>query len=137
MRGDANRSRVLYVPFFIFVFLLVSVSSFAQPRTVNVVVNFKVEDGNYDRSYLVQENTTTGEKQTIPGQGKFSLTLKFNADYILSFVKPGYITKKIELNTSAPEDRIAQGFYPIGMTVILIKQYEGVNIVVFNQPVSK
>ncbi|MEO5571200.1 MAG: hypothetical protein ABIT08_11345 [Bacteroidia bacterium] len=117
--------------------LLCSFKSFAQQRNVNVLINFKIEEGNFDKSYVVMENTSTGEKQTIPGQSKYSLTLKFNSDYILSFNKPGFITKKIELNTSAPADRIEQGFYPIEMNVILIKQYDGVNIVVFNQPVGK
>ena len=129
--------RLIKTTSLLFFFILPAKSSFSQPRTINIMIDFKIDDGNFDKAYLIMENTTTGEKQTIPGQAKFNLNLKFNNDYILAFNKPGYIIKKIELNTTAPADRIEQGFYPIGMTVILIKQYEGVNIVVFNQPVSK
>jgi hypothetical protein len=137
MKRHGSSAKISAVLFFLLFYFFCRNAAFAQSRTINVMANFKVEDGNFDKSYMVMENVTTGEKKTLPGQSKFSLNLKVNNDYILSFNKPGYITKKIELNTSAPADRIEQGFYPIEMIVILIKQYEGVNIVVFNQPVAK
>lgn len=138
MKAKSSTRKVFAVLIFLCFSFLFGDFSIAQTKTINVSVNFKVDEGNYDKSYLVMENVTTGEKQTIGGQSKFSINLKFNNNYILSFNKPGYITKKIELDMSAPEARIEQGgFYPIQMTVILIKQYEGVNVVVFNQPVSK
>ncbi len=137
MRVQSSRVKFFFIPFCLLFSLLIPRYSYAQPRTVNVQINFKVEDGNFDKAYVVMENLTTGEKQTLPGQSKYAVNLKLNNDYILSFTKPGYITKKIQLNTAAPADRIDQGFYPIPMMVILIKQYDGVNIVVFNQPVAK
>lgn len=113
-------------------------ASFAQsPRTLLVKTNFKIDEGNLDGSYMVMENVTTAEKQTLKGISNFNIYIKFNCTYILSFSKPGYITKKIELNTSAPAERIEQGFYPVEFNVYLFKQIEGVNIVVFNQPVGK
>ena len=137
MKGHSSPVKLPVVLFFLFFYFFWIPAAFAQSRTINVMVNFKIEDGNFDKSYVVMENVTTGEKQTLGGQSKYSLNLKTSNEYILAFNKPGYITKKIELNTSAPADRIEQGFYPIEMIVILIKQYEGVNIVVFNQPVAK
>ena len=44
---------------------------------------------------------------------------------------------KIAFNTKVPDLRQAQGFYPFNFEVVLFPQYEGVNIVVFNQPVGK
>jgi hypothetical protein len=137
MKLQYSVAKFFFISFSVLFYLIHSESAFAQVRTVKVVANFVVEDGNLDKSFLVMENVTTGEKQTLPGQPKFTLNLKTNSNYILSFNKPGYITKKIEFNTSAPADRIEQGLYDIPMKVILIKQYEGVNIVVFNQPVAK
>lgn len=102
-----------------------------------VTANFKIEEGTLDGSYLVLENLTTETSQTIKGTGKFNLNLPYNNEFLLSFNKPGYITKKIQIDTRAPEDRIQQGFYPVNFDVILFKQYEGVNIVVFNQPVAR
>ncbi|HKR03238.1 MAG TPA: hypothetical protein VJY62_01275, partial [Bacteroidia bacterium] len=137
MRRQGLSGKIFFIPIFFFFYFFFPCISYAQPRSINVQVNFKVEEGNYEKSYMIMENVTTGEKQTLPGQSKYSVNLKVNNNYILSFNKPGYITKKIELNTSAPADRIDQGFYPVPMIVILIKQYDGVNIVVFNQPVAK
>lgn len=76
--------------------------------------------------------------ETLPGQSSYTLHLEIGADYILSFNKPGYINKKININTRVDdEERVEQGFESYPFTVVLIKQYEGVNIVVFNQPVAK
>lgn len=120
-------------------YVLFSVSGlYAQRQSaLPVTANFKIEEGSLDGSYLVLENLTTETSQTIKGTAKFSLNLPYNNEFLLSFNKPGYITKKIQIDTRAPEDRIQQGFYPVNFDVILFKQYEGVNIVVFNQPVAR
>ncbi len=118
--------------------LLVSFSlqSLAQQK-LKTPIKLNIEDGNFAETSVVVKNSTTGETNTVPGAAKFDLDLKVNCDYVISFSKPGYITKKIQLNTSAPADRISQGFYPFNFEVNLFKQYDGVNIVVFNQPVGK
>lgn len=102
-----------------------------------VTANFKIEEGSLDGSYLVLENLTTATSQTIKGIARFNLNLPYNNEFLLSFNKPGYITKKIQIDTRAPEERIQQGFYTVNFDVILFKQYEGINIVVFNQPVAR
>ena len=100
-------------------------------------VKLKIEDGDFEGVSVVIKNTTTGETNSVPGTSKFDLDLKLNCDYVISFSKPGYITKKIALNTNAPGERASQGFYPFNFEVNLFKQYDGVNIVIFNQPVGK
>ncbi|HMT27977.1 MAG TPA: hypothetical protein PKD91_01730 [Bacteroidia bacterium] len=122
----------IIVPFF----LMICSLSIAQQK-LKTPIKLKIEDGDFDGVSVVVKNTTTGETTTVPGTAKFDLDLKINSDYVLSFSKPGYITKKIALNTSAPADRVSQGFYPFNFEVNLFKQYDGVNIVVFNQPVGK
>jgi hypothetical protein len=118
---------------------MLSVTSLNAQRqaALPVTANFKIEEGSLEGSYLVLENLTTGTSQTLKGTGKFNLNLPYHNEFLLSFNKPGYITKKIQIDTRAPEDRIQQGFYPVNFDVILFKQYEGVNIVVFNQPVAR
>ncbi len=118
---------------------LFSISNLQAQRqaALPVTANFKIDDGSLDGSYLVLENLTTETSQTIKGTAKFNLNLPYNFEFLLSFHKPGYITKKIQIDTRAPENRIQQGFYPVNFDVILFKQYEGVNIVVFNQPVAR
>lgn len=131
------KSNILSMRYVLLLLMLSPLLAVSQPRTVNVSSSFIIDEGDYSKSYLVLENVSTGEKQTIPGQAKFSINLKFNCQYIMSYTKPDYVTKKIEINTNAPADRIEQGFEKIEMKVFLFKQYEGMNIVVYNQPVAK
>jgi len=86
---------------------------------------------------VVVTNNTTGETNSVAGAPKLDLSLKINSDYVISFTKSGYITKRIAVNTTAPPDRISQGFYAFNFEVNLFPQYDGVNIVIFNQPVGK
>jgi hypothetical protein len=135
-----NRSVSLTTAKFIFL-LCLSIGTaplLAQyQNTLQVNVNFKILQGTHDNSYLVIENLTTGLSQTIKGTTRFNLQLPFHSEFILSFHKPGYVTKRIQIDTRVPQDRLKQGFYPIHFDVYLFRQYEGVNIVVFNQPVAK
>lgn len=118
-------------------FLLVLTLPAAAQQKLKTPVKLKIEDGDFEGVSVVIKNTTTGETNSVPGTSKFDLDLKLNCDYVISFSKPGYITKKIALNTNSPGDRAAQGFYPFNFEVNLFKQYDGVNIVIFNQPVGK
>ncbi len=114
--------------------LFVPNTVFAQ--SFSVPIKFKIEDGDFDGArILVQRNGVTS--QTIPGTDRLTLELAFNASYLISFTKPGYITKRISINTAVPADRLEQGFEPYAYGVNLFKQYEGVNTVIFNQPVAK
>lgn len=130
--GDAYfKSFAIIVPLILF-----SISLQAQSG-IQVPVKFKIEDGDFTESSVVIRNVTSGESNTISGTSRLDILLKPNCDYILSFQKPGYITKRIAFNTTAPADRISQGFYPFPFEVNLFQQYDGINIVVFNQPVGK
>lgn len=122
------------------ILILISTCSFLaaqQQSSLQVTANFKIEDGTLEGSYLVLENLITSTSQTIKGSSRINLNLPYNSEFLLSFHKPGYITKKIQIDTRAPEERIKQGFYPVNFDVILFRQYDGVNIVVFNQPVAR
>jgi len=122
----------IIVPFF----LIFTLQAVAQQK-LKTPIKMKIEDGDFDAVSVVVKNNTTGETNTVPGAAKFDLELKINNEYVISFMKPGYITKRIALNINAPADRVSQGFYPFNFEVNLFKQYDGVNIVVFNQPVGK
>lgn len=123
----------IIMPFFMVCF---STTAFAQQK-LKAPVKLKIEDGDFEGVTVVIKNSTTGESNSLPGTSKFDLELKLNCEYVISFNKPGYITKKIALNTNSPGDRAGQGFYPFNFEVNLFKQYDGVNIVIFNQPVGK
>src|SRR5688572_27690226 len=65
-------------------------------------IRLKIEKGKTDDVSVVLKNLTTGETNSVNGQAQFSLSLKLNCDYIISFNKPGYVTKKIQVNTNIP-----------------------------------
>ena len=56
--------------------------------------------------------------------------------HLLEFEKDGFVSKKLSFDTHAPAEAIANGFTPFEFAVSMFKQYEGVNTVVFNQPVG-
>ena len=105
------------------------------PQSLLVPVLFTIENGNYDFSYVVVKKngvalfTKTGEKN-------MKLKLEYGNEYLLSFGKEGYITKQILFNTSLPEGIDTTALEPYKIGVRIFKQYEGVNIVIYNQPVG-
>jgi len=120
-------------------FTFSSIISEAQTKkTITINAKFKIDGGgSLSDAYMVLQRDGQ-DIETLPGQSSYTLNLEIGADYILSFNKPGYINKKININTRVDdEERVEQGFESYPFTVVLIKQYEGVNIVVFNQPVAK
>ena len=121
---------------FLFVSLFFSKANAATPpKSLLVPVVFTIENGNYDLSYVVVKKngvalfTKTGEKN-------MKLKLEYGNEYLLCFGKEGYITKQILFNTSLPEGIDTTALEPYKIGVRIFKQYEGVNIVIYNQPVG-
>lgn len=110
-------------------------TALAQGRfTINGRV--KVDGGSLDGCRMVVY--LEGEKHRVVSSNlnRFSLDLELNKNYVLSFEKDGFVTKKLMFNTTAPGTAGQSGFSPFDFVVSLFKQYEGVNMVVFNQPVG-
>ncbi len=123
-------------PLLLFISWICCVTTVKGQQHLLLPVDFMIENGNF-------ENTTVAVKKdgatlfTVPGKSFMKVKLQFNNDYILSFSKPGYITKSITVNTIVPPERLDQTFEPYKIGVKLFRQYEGVNIVVYNQPVAR
>ncbi len=100
-----------------------------------VPIDFEVINGDFTNAvvYMRRDGETVA---TFKGAHAMRVRLDYNTEYRLDFTKPGYITKSIRINTGTPEDRRKIGFDPYKIGVRLFKQYEGVNIVVYNQPVA-
>lgn len=96
----------------------------------------KVEGGGTDGGQVVVYRNGEKHRTLSSNLSKFSLELEVGQDFVLSFEKDGYVTKKISFNTRAPAAAAANGFTPFDFAVSLFKQYDGVNTVVFNQPVG-
>nr|MCU0320498.1 carboxypeptidase-like regulatory domain-containing protein [Flavobacteriales bacterium] len=107
----------------------------AQPRfTVNG--RMKVEAGDLSGARVVVYKNGVKERTITQSVGKFTLDLDLQQNYILSFEKDGFVSKKIAFNTKVPADAVANSFVPFDFAVSIFKQYDDVNLVVFNQPVG-
>ncbi|MEO8590534.1 MAG: hypothetical protein ABI432_14250 [Flavobacteriales bacterium] len=96
----------------------------------------KIEGGDLSGARAVVYKDGQKERTITTGLSKFSLDLALNANYVISFEKDGFVAKKLSFNTRVPAEAVANGFTPFDFAVSLFKQYDDINIVVFNQPVG-
>lgn len=96
----------------------------------------KIEGGDLSNTRAVVYKNGVKERTISANLSKLSLDLDIGNNYVISFEKDGYVAKKISFNTNAPAEAAANGFTPFDFAVSLFKQYDDVNIVVFNQPVG-
>ena len=98
--------------------------------------------------YMVNGGTVTSAKIAIEKNGvqvkvleidksKFEFPLEYDCDYVFSFIKEGYVTKKVQVSTKVPKEKQTLEFEPFKFDVEIFKQYKGVNTVSYNQPVGK
>lgn len=119
--------------------MLLSVEAIGQSAPgsarLSVPIDFEVVNGDFKNAmvYMRKGDVTVA---TFKGASSMRIRMEYNAEYRLDFTKPGYITKSIKVDTHVSEDRRKIGFDPYKIGVRLFKQYEGVNIVVYNQPVA-
>ncbi len=120
----------------IFLLVLMITSTIQAQNYLEVPIKVDIENGNMDEVMIkVIKNSKTVFSQS--SNSKVKLKLNFNCVYTIVFSKPGYISKSVEFNTKATKEHIADGFDPYKIGVKLFKQYDGVNITVYNQPVGK
>jgi len=105
-------------------------------RKFTLTGRVKVEAGGLENTRMVIYKNGEKERTVNAGLSKFTVDLDFNASYVLSFEKDGFVTKKLVFETKAPAEAVANGFAPFEFAVSLFKQYDDVNIVMFNQPVG-
>lgn len=121
---------------FILLFLSAYHSKAQSSLFLEVPVKMDIEKGGYD-DVIVKVQKDGKDAFTQSGSGKMRFKLDFNKKYTLIFTKPGYVTKKIEINTAAPADRIQKGFEPYKIGIKLFQQGDKENVVVYNQAVAK
>lgn len=108
---------------------------FGQQSYLEVPVRLELEKG--DISEVVVKVKKDGKDAfTQSGASKMRFKLNYGMKYTLVFTKPGYITKTIEFNTTAPSARIERGFEPYRIGVKLFLQNDD-NQVIYNQPVAQ
>lgn len=109
----------------------------AQEALVGVSVRFDVNKGKHSESKIVITKDGALFKTIDPGKSKFSEELAFGHHYMMTFEKPGYITKRIAISTKGVPKDVQEDELDFDFAVEIFKQYEGINTVVFNQPVAR
>ncbi len=127
--------KVILLLSFIFI-----VSSLCAKNKFIIKVNADAFKGSADGIRI--EIYCNSQKQTslkVSKSGKCDVQLLFNKDYRLAFVKNGYVTKYVDINTDVPEDILDYDnhFPPEKLNIILLPSRENVDISVFKQPVEK
>ena len=97
---------------------------------------FKVDGGSNSGAKIIVEKDGKRVKQ-IEGDSRFKIGLDFQAIYVISFEKEGFVTKRLRFDTHVPNERIEYGFEPFPFTVEIFEQYDDINMVIFNQPVGR
>jgi flagellar biosynthesis GTPase FlhF len=120
------------------IMLLLALATAATYGQGKFTVNgrLKIEGGDLASTRVVVYRNGVKERSISANLNKFSLVLELNANYVLSFEKDGFVSKKLQFDTRLPAGTIARDYTPFEFAVSLFKQYDDVNIVVFNQPVG-
>lgn len=96
----------------------------------------KVDGGDLSGARLVVYRNGVKEKVLSTNLNRFSLELSLQSNYVLSFEKEGFVSKKLQFDTRLPAGVEAKEYAPFEFAVSLFKQYDDMNLVVFDQPVG-
>ena len=85
----------------------------------------------------IKRNGTVWKTITVGKDGKIDAQLPPEAIYLIEIAKPGYVTKRIGVNTKniPPED--AKYGFDVPFDVSIFKKVEGLDVSVLNQPIAK
>src|ERR1022692_4705693 len=86
---------------------------FAQTDPLRVKYNFIVDDGDKLGSKVDIERDGTLWKQRDGTDAKNSIDMEFQHEYVLTFSKSGFITKKIAVSTVVPKKKLDEAFDPL------------------------
>jgi hypothetical protein len=115
--------------------LLVITSNAQEP--FKIYGKYMVNGGSVLGAKIAIEKNGVQVKVLEQDKSKFEFPLEYDCDYIFSFIKEGYVTKKVQVSTRVPKEKQTLEFESFKFDVEIFKQYPGVNTVIYNQPVGK
>ncbi len=140
--GVLSRARISALLFCLSIASILPFAAFCQSQNWTIEVKGLVEEG--DKKLVgaiisVYADNTLVTSQTTPNGG-FDFNLNGNMNYMLTFTKPGYITKRISFSTkNVPADRAKAGFSPYSdIEVDIFPEVPGTDIdQILMQPIGK
>ncbi|MCB0755029.1 MAG: hypothetical protein KDB98_05510, partial [Flavobacteriales bacterium] len=88
-----------------------------------------------ETNLTLYKNGSVDKSFTTSSNGKFEFLFEPNATYILDVSKPGYVTKKIEFNTTVPVEMSM--VWEFDFIVELFQDQSGLDKAIFLNPVAK
>lgn len=116
--------------------LVITCASFVEAKQEFVKVKgfFEVIDGGYDDAYVLIRSEYGGVKNgSLKSNGQFLLKLQMNHKYVIEFNKPGYVQKKVKIDTHVPS---TYKTVHVNFDVKLFPQQSDSDMFVYNQPVG-
>lgn len=89
-------------------------------------------------SVNLYKGTTLVATSPTTSNGKFKIRVDHDGDYVLQITKPGYITKRIAINTfNVPDQRTSAPFAEFDVEIDLFKLFPGLDYSVLNNPIAR
>ena len=119
-------------------FLLFFTSAiFSQDKAIySIKFKLQIKDGDMKNSLITITKNGAPFKTIDPSGGKYNIDLFFNAEYLFTCTKMGYITKSLIIDTHVPNGREGGDFAKNYPSVELEKQPEAQEIT-YTQPVGR
>ncbi|MDR0982773.1 MAG: hypothetical protein LBM07_05975 [Culturomica sp.] len=114
-------------------------AGFARSQALAINGTVSVDNASVEGSILsITRNDEPFREITLDRRGRFELKFPFDAEYVLTFKKTGYISKIVNINTEAPEEIIESNpdFKPIKLIIHLLPTVENIDLSIFEQPVA-
>ena len=84
------------------------------------------------------KNGVFDKKTRSAANGKFSLVLQPNNDYLIDIAKGGYVSKLISVSTKGvPEDKVGKGFPAFPIEIGIFKEMQELNTEILKEPIGK
>jgi hypothetical protein len=116
-------------------FAIVTATSQEAPK-FTVKLKFSVQQGGLENSLITITKNGAPYRVIDPNKGKYFVDLDLGAEFLLTFTKPGHITKSIVVDTHVPSGREKEDFGKFVAEVGIAVQPEN-QIVTYSQPVGR
>ena len=125
----------IITPVLVFFVCCASIAHAQEVTKFDILVKFNISDGDFKNSTIVITKGGAPFRVINPNKEKHNVELPFNAEYLFTFIKMGYITKSVIVDTHIPPDREKEPFAKFSMEVRILPQPED-QIITYTQPVG-
>ncbi|MFN5493262.1 MAG: hypothetical protein ACK5AQ_03270, partial [Bacteroidota bacterium] len=111
---------------------------YAQEKSMLIEGHISLDQGEPKGAYLqISESGGGGFRQYAADDGSYSLKMRFQREYTITFSKKGYLPYRIVFSTEVPKDRLEEGISSYYLDVTLLKSEEGFTTELIEQPAER